>query len=64
MASSNDHESAHVQLAQAGYDVFVANNRGTDYSLKHASLKAVGATADRYWDYTWTDLARDVEANV
>jgi len=53
-----------LQLADAGYDVFIGNNRGTDYSQKHHTFVADGDTADKYWDYSWTDLAKDVEANV
>ena len=64
MANSDDHKPAHLQLADAGYEVFIGNNRGTEYSRKHRQFLADGPTEDKYWDYAWTDLAKDVEASI
>ena len=52
----------HLQRAQAGYDVFVGSNRGTDYSAKHVSL-----TIDdpEYWAFSWAEMGLyDDVANV
>ena len=35
----------------AGYDVWLANGRGTRYSLEHTTLDA--RTDPAYWDFSW-----------
>ena len=42
-----------LQLAEAGYDVWLGNNRGSEYSQKHTKL-----TADQpeFWEYSWAEM--------
>ncbi|MCL7052024.1 hypothetical protein MKW94_000808, partial [Papaver nudicaule] len=42
-------------LADNGYDVWVANQRGTRYSRRHVRLDASGPV---YWDWSWDELAQ------
>ncbi|RZC70003.1 hypothetical protein C5167_033150 [Papaver somniferum] len=42
-------------LADSGYDVWVANTRGTRYSRGHETLDASAAT---YWDWSWDELVQ------
>lgn len=48
-------------MANEGYDVYIGNNRGTEYSAGHQSL--VYDTAE-YWDFTVDGYAEDVRANM
>ncbi|KAL6177333.1 hypothetical protein ACLB2K_048859 [Fragaria x ananassa] len=41
-------------LADKGFDVWLANTRGTDSSRGHRSL---GANDPAYWEWTWEQLA-------
>ena len=41
-----------LQLAEAGYDVWVGNNRGTDFG-EHRKLHA---TDPEFWNYTWESM--------
>ena len=53
----------HLQLADAGYDVWLANNRGTWYSQEHVEYDPV--TDEEFWMYTWADMGLyDVPANI
>ena len=50
-----------IQLADAGYDVWVGSVRGTENALEYHkdALKA------DYWDFTWDDIARyDIPAMI
>jgi len=49
-------------LADAGYDVWLGNNRGNIYSLKHTSLN----TSDHaFWQFSWDEMARyDVPGEI
>ncbi|KAF6173561.1 hypothetical protein GIB67_037474 [Kingdonia uniflora] len=41
-------------LADNGFDVWIANGRGTRYSLGHATLQSTDA---KYWNWSWDELA-------
>lgn len=45
------------QLADLGYDVWMGNNRGTDYSQQHKTLSATD-DADKYWQFSWAEMGR------
>ena len=50
-------------LVDAGYDIWISNNRGGMYSQDHETLDAV-ADSD-YWDWTYFDMGLyDDPANV
>ena len=64
---SNYHNSGntsfHLQLVDAGYDVWIGNNRGTMYSWGHKTYDA--ATDNEYWNWTWADMGvYDDRANI
>ena len=40
----------HLQLVEAGYDVFIGNNRGAEYSQVHDTLTVDDA---EFWAYSW-----------
>lgn len=48
-------------MAKKGYDVYIGNNRGTEYSAGHPSLAYDSAA---YWDYNLDGYAEDVRANM
>jgi len=51
-------------LADEGYNVWIGNNRGTEYSQNHTIYDAAGETAEEYWNFTWADMQYDVKANI
>ena len=55
-------EPFHLLLVDAGYDVWIGNNRGTMYSLGHKTL----TIEDRaYWDWSWAQMGLyDTPANI
>jgi len=48
-------------MAAAGYDVYIGNNRGTEYSSGHDSL---AYTSEEYWSYDFEGYTEDVLANM
>ncbi|KAH7660078.1 lysosomal acid lipase/cholesteryl ester hydrolase protein [Dioscorea alata] len=55
-------ESLGFILADKGYDVWIANARGTKYSSGHTSLQPNDSA---YWDWSWDELtAYDLPATV
>ena len=58
-----DNKSPHLLLVDAGYDVWIGNNRGTMYSWGHKTLDA--ASDPEYWDWTWAEMGLyDDTANI
>ncbi|KAJ8620833.1 hypothetical protein MRB53_029362 [Persea americana] len=51
----NPDESLEYILADSGFDVWIANSRGTRWSLKHQSLDP---TKPAYWDWSWEELVQ------
>ena len=51
-----------LQLYDAGFDVWMGNSRGTEYSQEHATLKT---TDDEYWLYDWAEMGKyDAPAQI
>lgn len=47
----NSEELAPAFIAsRAGFDVWLGNNRGTDFSLNHTSLSP---KSKEFWDFDW-----------
>nr|CAH7735119.1 unnamed protein product [Callosobruchus chinensis] len=44
-----------IRLADQGYDVWIANNRGTTYSRKHKSLDA-DKDKQKFWNFSFHEL--------
>ncbi|XP_031473209.1 triacylglycerol lipase 2-like [Nymphaea colorata] len=56
-------QSLAFALADGGFDVWIANSRGTRFSRGHNHLTA--DTDRSYWSWTWVELANfDLAANV
>lgn len=47
-------ESLAFVLHDAGYDVWLANVRGTTWGLHHGTLTTRDAV---FWEFTWDDMA-------
>ena len=53
-----------IQLWHAGYDVWLANNRGVSHSQGHAYFD-LERDANRYWDFSFTEIGLyDIPAMV
>ena len=62
MANVDEGTPFHLLLADAGYDVWIGNNRGTMYSWGHKTLSAMD---NEYWDWTWAQMGLyDDTANI
>jgi len=61
-----DEKSFHLLLVDQGYNVWIGNNRGTEYSQRHKLYEATAAsgTAEEFWDFTWADMQYDDKANI
>lgn len=58
-----DAQPFHLKLVDAGYDIWIGNNRGTMYSWDHVTLDSAKDPA--YWDWTWAQMGLyDDTANI
>ena len=57
----NDTPAPQIHFADLGHDIYVANQRGTDYSQQHTTLDP-STDAEQYWDFTFENMAEDVLA--
>ena len=59
----NSHDKSIIYLlADAGFDVWVGNSRGSYYSMGHETLDNTKA---EYWNFTWVEMGRfDIPAVV
>lgn len=48
-----DDSSPAFVLANAGYDVWLGNNRGNKYSRRHQTLSP---ESEKFWDFSWEEL--------
>ena len=52
-----------LQLYENGYDIWIGNNRGTEYSQGHESLSA--KDDPQYWAFSWSEMGLyDDVANI
>ena len=52
-----------LQLVDEGYDIWMTNNRGTQYSLGHTSLDAT--KDESYWEFSWAQMGLyDDKSNI
>ena len=63
MMENFDGTPFHLLLVDAGYDIWIGNNRGTMYSWGHETLDS--ASDPEYWDWTWAQMGLyDDTANI
>ena len=59
---NTEDQAAPFIFANAGFDVWVGNNRGSRYSRSHVSLSP---TDKAFWDFSFDEMAKyDVPANI
>jgi pimeloyl-ACP methyl ester carboxylesterase len=46
-------KSVAFELAMAGYDVWLGNQRGTKFSMGH---KTLSTKSKKYWEFSWTEM--------
>ena len=63
LENSVDGQPPHTYAIEAGHDVYIGNNRGTEYSQMHKTLSATTDQA-KYWDFSWDEMSLDVMANT
>lgn len=52
-------------LADADYDVWMSNARGTRYSCKHISLNPTGRQSKQFWAFSWHEIGiYDLPSNI
>ena len=56
--------AAPIQLTDLGYDLYLGNNRGTEYSLGHEWIASPGQNPQVYWNFSYEEFALDVLANT
>jgi pimeloyl-ACP methyl ester carboxylesterase len=57
-------KSIAYQLAHKGYNVWVGNNRGTKFSMRHTKLDSSRDTKE-FYDYSFFELGKyDLPANI
>ena len=62
--STKERAALPVQLFQAGYDVWLGNNRGTRHSRKHTFIDP-DKQASWYWDFSHDEFGtKDIPAMV
>ena len=59
----NSVPAPHFHMADLGHDIYIGNNRGTEYSQEHKKWSAK-TQQPKYWDFTWDDMALDTMANL
>ena len=60
---NDDGKPFQLKLVDEGYDVWLGNNRGTEYSRGHKTLDAL--QDDSYWLFTWAEMGLyDDTANI
>ena len=58
-----DGKPFHLELVDEGFDVWIGNNRGTEYSLGHTTLSA--KNDNDYWKFSWAEMGLyDDVANI
>ena len=52
-----------LMLVDQGYDIWMTNNRGTQYSRQHTSLDAT--KDNKYWEFSWAEMGLyDDKSNI
>ena len=63
ISAYGDEQHFALKLVDAGYDVYIGNNRGTEYSWGHKTLDA--AKDNEYWNFHWGHMGLyDDKANI
>ena len=64
MGDFNSRGPFHLKLVDEGYDIWIGNNRGTEYSWDHETLSATEDDGE-YWQFVWAQMGvQDDVANI